>query len=222
MITTRDQLRDLSFLQGLTDTAIHQLSRLVTPAEFPCDGLLFEEGDPRRLMALVVTGAVAIEKGRGTRPVRLATLGAGEAVGEGLLLDDSTHGTTARAIVATTAFVITREQIETMIRDAPPLYAALVGRAARAISHRLSAVDATLVGRGRALGFGGRSVRIEHDLLGDREVSDEALFGVQTLRAMENFPITGVPLREFPALIEALAAVKEAAALARRYPRERG
>ena len=163
---------------------------------------------------LVVTGAVAIEKGRGTRPVRLATLGAGEAVGEGLLLDDSTHGTTARAIVATTAFVITREQIDAMIREAPPLYAALVGRAARAISHRLSAVDATLVGRGRALGFGGRSVRMEHDLLGDREVADEALYGVQTLRAMENFPITGVPLREFPALIEALAAVKEAAALA--------
>ena len=43
---------------------------------------------------------------------------------------------------------------------------------------------------------------------------DEALYGVQTLRALENFPITGVPLREFPSLIEALAAVKEAAALA--------
>ena len=43
---------------------------------------------------------------------------------------------------------------------------------------------------------------------------DDALYGVQTLRALENFAITGVPLREFPALIEALAAVKEAAALA--------
>ena len=43
---------------------------------------------------------------------------------------------------------------------------------------------------------------------------DDALYGVQTLRALENFPITGIPLREFPALIEALAAVKEAAALA--------
>jgi aspartate ammonia-lyase len=37
---------------------------------------------------------------------------------------------------------------------------------------------------------------------------------VQTLRALENFPITGVPLREFPELVEALAAVKEAAATA--------
>ena len=43
---------------------------------------------------------------------------------------------------------------------------------------------------------------------------EEALYGVQTLRAMENFPITGVALREFPVLIEALAAVKDAAALA--------
>jgi aspartate ammonia-lyase len=166
------------------------------------------------MLALVVSGAVAIEKQLNGRPVRLATLGAGEAVGEGLLLDDSTHGTTARALSDTSALVLAREQVAEMIREAPTLYAALVGRAARAISQRLSAVDATMIGRGRALGFGGRHVRTEHDLLGEREVPDEALYGVQTLRAMENFPITGVPLREFPSLIEALAAVKEAAALA--------
>ena len=40
---------------------------------------------------------------------------------------------------------------------------------------------------------------------------EDALYGVQTLRALENFPISGTPLREFPSLIEALAAVKEAA-----------
>jgi aspartate ammonia-lyase len=214
MTVIRDQLRALSFLDGLTDTAVHQLGHLVEPVDYACDQLLFEEGEPRRLLALVVSGAVAIEKGKGSRPMRLATLGAGEAVGEGLLLDDSKHGTSARAIVATKAYVLSYEQIQTMIREAPSLYAALVGRAARAISHRLSAVDATLVGRGRSLGFGGRGTRVEHDLLGDREIPDDALYGVQTLRAVENFPITGIPLREFPALIEALAAVKEAAALA--------
>ncbi len=39
---------------------------------------------------------------------------------------------------------------------------------------------------------------------------------MQTLRALENFPITGTTLREFPALIAALAVIKEAAALANR------
>ena len=212
--TIREQLRSLSFLEGLTDTALHQLSRLVKPAEYECDALLFTEGSERKLLAIVVSGAVAIEKQINGRPIRLATLGAGEGVGEGLLLDDSMHGTTARALTDTSVLVISREQVAEMIRETPTLYAALVGRAARAISQRLSAVDATMVGRGRALGFGGRHVRVEHDLLGDREVPDEALYGVQTLRALENFPITGVPLREFPSLIEALAAVKEAAALA--------
>ena len=212
--TVRDQLRGLDFLDGLTDTAVHQLSRLVREVEYDCDSLLFEEGSERHLLALVVSGAVAIEKRQNGRPVRLATLGPGEAVGEGLLLDDSAHGTSARAILQTTAYVLSRSQIDDMLKEAPTLYAALVGRAARAISQRLSAVDATLVGRGRTLGFGGTRTRTEHDLLGDRDVPDEALYGVQTLRALENFAITGVPLREFPALIEALAAVKEAAAVA--------
>ena len=212
--TIREQLRALSFLEGVTDTGLHQLSHLVESAEYACDEMLFSQGDERRIMAIVVSGAVAIEKSLNGRPVRVATLGAGEAVGEGLLLDDKAHGTSARALTDTSVLLLSREHVAQMIRETPALYAALVGRAARAIAHRLSAVDATLFGRGRALGFGGKRTRVEHDLLGEREVPEEALYGVQTLRAMENFPITGVPLREFPSLIDALAAVKEAAALA--------
>jgi aspartate ammonia-lyase len=214
--STRDQLRALDFLDGLTDTAIHQLARLVEPVDLPCDAVLFEEGHERAYMALVSTGAVAIEKQANGRPVRLATLGAGQAVGEGMLLDDTRHGTTARVIQPASIFRIGKAQVQEMLRDTPQLYAALVARSARAIAARLAAADATLMGRGRTLGFGGRRTRREHDLLGEREVPDEALYGVQTLRALENFPITGVPLREFPLLVEALAAVKEAAAKANR------
>ncbi|MGW7308701.1 aspartate ammonia-lyase [Streptomyces sp. NPDC054835] len=58
------------------------------------------------------------------------------------------------------------------------------------------------------------SVRREHDLLGDRDVPADAYWGVHTLRARENFAITGVPISVYPQLIDALAAVKEAAALA--------
>ncbi|WP_030039712.1 aspartate ammonia-lyase, partial [Streptomyces resistomycificus] len=55
--------------------------------------------------------------------------------------------------------------------------------------------------------------RSEHDLLGDRDIPADAYWGVHTLRATENFPITGTPISSYPHLIEALAAVKEAAAL---------
>ncbi|MFL5478481.1 MAG: lyase family protein, partial [Gemmatimonadaceae bacterium] len=56
--------------------------------------------------------------------------------------------------------------------------------------------------------------RREHDLLGEREVPEGALYGIQTLRAIENFCVSGIELREFPTLVAALATVKEAAALA--------
>ena len=58
--------------------------------------------------------------------------------------------------------------------------------------------------------------RTEHDLLGSRDVPSEAYYGIQTLRAIENFAISGVELREFPTLIAGIAAVKEAAAEANR------
>ena len=58
--------------------------------------------------------------------------------------------------------------------------------------------------------------RTEHDLLGDREVPATAYYGVHTLRAVENFAITGRTLADCPDLINALAAIKQAAALANR------
>jgi aspartate ammonia-lyase len=210
----RDQLRQAHFLEGVTETLLHQLAKLVQAKTFETDDILFQEGAPRRFMAILTSGAVAIEKSVNSRPVRLVTLGAGEAVGEGVLLDDSAHGTNARALQRTDAFLLTADQLGGMIKDHPQLYAALVGRAARAISQRLAATDATLVGRGRTVGFTGSRTRREKDLLGERDVPDDALYGIQTLRALENFPITGVAIREFPSLVEALAAVKAAAALA--------
>jgi aspartate ammonia-lyase len=55
--------------------------------------------------------------------------------------------------------------------------------------------------------------RIEHDLLGEREVPVERYYGIQTLRALENFNITGIPIAHYPQLIHSLAHIKKAAAL---------
>lgn len=56
------------------------------------------------------------------------------------------------------------------------------------------------------------STRREHDLLGTREVPADAYYGIHTLRAAENFPVSRE--RVHPELIKALATVKEAAARA--------
>ena len=58
------------------------------------------------------------------------------------------------------------------------------------------------------------NTRIEHDLLGELAIPADAYYGVQTARAIENFRISGVPLRHYPNFIKGLAMVKLAAARA--------
>ena len=58
--------------------------------------------------------------------------------------------------------------------------------------------------------------RIEHDLLGDREVPGDAYYGVHTLRALENFAISGIAISTYPNMVRALACVKQACARANR------
>ena len=56
--------------------------------------------------------------------------------------------------------------------------------------------------------------RIEHDLLGNRDIPADAYWGVHSLRAVENFPISGRTIGEIPELVRSLAAIKQAAAMA--------
>ncbi len=56
--------------------------------------------------------------------------------------------------------------------------------------------------------------RLEHDLLGERAVPAERYFGIQTLRAVENYAISGISISHYPNFIYSLAEIKKAAALA--------
>jgi aspartate ammonia-lyase len=58
--------------------------------------------------------------------------------------------------------------------------------------------------------------RKEHDFIGEKEIPGNVYYGVQTLRALENFNITGIPVSKEPLFIEAFGFVKKAAAMANR------
>src|SRR5437588_1069765 len=61
---------------------------------------------------------------------------------------------------------------------------------------------------------GQEKVRVEKDLLGEKNIPGDAYYGVQTARALENFQLSGVPINHYPGFIEAWAIVKLAAAQA--------
>ena len=60
----------------------------------------------------------------------------------------------------------------------------------------------------------GKDFRLESDLIGERQISNEHLYGVQTLRGIENFNISNFHLCDYPLFIHGLAWTKEAAAIA--------
>jgi len=56
--------------------------------------------------------------------------------------------------------------------------------------------------------------RVESDLLGSREVPADAYYGIHTLRAIENFPMSGRLVQDVPEFVRAMVQVKKASALA--------
>jgi aspartate ammonia-lyase len=78
----------------------------------------------------------------------------------------------------------------------------VVERRSRALAHRAIAPEP--------------GIRIEKDLLGERAVATGALYGIQTVRAVENMGFSGRVLADYPDYICALATVKKAAARANR------
>jgi aspartate ammonia-lyase len=211
-----NKLASVPFFTDLPDQVLWHLSRASERVEYEVGERLFRDGDKRQAFWVLLEGTLAIELINGEETTRLATLGPGEIVGESLLLqEEDTHHTEGRVVSRIVALRFDRGTLEPLLKDQPRLHAALLARSARVLAARLKSADASLSGKDRAAGFGGPT-RKEKDLLGVRDVPQAALYGVQTLRAIENFPITGVTLSEFPELVIALAQVKEAAALANR------
>jgi len=60
----------------------------------------------------------------------------------------------------------------------------------------------------------GQGTRTEKDLLGEKQIPNDAYYGVQTARALENFQVSGIPTKFYPDYVKAYAIVKLAAAQA--------
>ncbi|MEN9826552.1 MAG: hypothetical protein RI953_2297 [Pseudomonadota bacterium] len=175
---------------------------------------IYSPGDVRDRLRIIVSGRVElqVQQGRADWDETTTMYGPGQFMGEASLLKEGTlHQATCHALTDVEFLLLRRESFAKMQAEHPQLAGKIQHNVACWVFSRVQgAGDRGLLS---SVYSSGKS-RLEHDLLGDREVPSEAYFGVQTLRARENFNITGVTLRSFPALIRALAEVKKAAALA--------
>lgn len=174
---------------------------------------LFEQNTERKHLFLIYSGKVKlfIQTPFGEEKV-LTYFSNYDFLGEGALMDSYPHSTSAKAVEDSIILKLNREVINILLNNHPQTVAKILSSVARVISRRMRQATNQVV-NAAAQYISGRT-RIEYDLLGERKVPYEFYYGIHTLRAVENFDISGISINHFPNLIKALAQVKLAAAKA--------
>lgn len=181
--------------------------------EYAATEWLFHESTPRQWAGIILEGDIELARGLHGKSKHVATMVAGALISEGTFFDGDAHSNGAYTRNGAVVWQMSREKIEEFKENQPDLFYRILSRVAVGVSRRMRVLSNQLHNRPDSStvvsGF-----RLEHDSLGQREISDHVYYGVQTQRAMENFPISGVHVSKFEHLIEGLAFVKKAAALA--------
>ncbi len=201
-------LRNIELFKGLDDKDLNLLAEELEVREYRQGEFLFHEQEPREKLFIIRSGEVELLKVLPTgKEKSLVFFREGDFLGEGAIGGD-VHSTSARAVEDSVVLILDRSFFFRHGEAAVRIFSNII----RVISRRMKYSNA-LIMHAAAQYESGRTRR-EHDLLGERDVPAESYFGIQTLRAMENFNITGVTLSFYPVLIESLAMVKLAAARA--------
>jgi len=209
----KEFLKHIQLFKGLNDSQLEAICDKVKVENFPINSMVFNENNIRQNLFLIYEGEVELFKRTpygGEK--RLSIFSKYDFIGEGALMDDSPHSTSARATINSVIVTLSRDNFKELMKEQNETALAILSSIGRVISRRMSASNTRVINV--AAQYQSGRTRNEHDLLGDRAVPHEYYYGVQTLRALENFNISGVTLSFYPVLIEALAMVKKAAALA--------
>ena len=212
MIKLKNVLERASQKMGVARSDLEDFFKRGEQVVYAAEDWLFHESTPRQWAGMVVDGEVTIVRGLHGSTRHLAVLTPGALISEGAFLEEEAHATGAFTRNGATVWQISQAALASFREEKPDQFYRIVARVAAGISDRLRMAAERVTGAEPAQLIG--DFRTEHDSLGERELPDEVYYGVQTLRAMENFAISGVFVKNFEHMIEALAFVKKAAAQA--------
>jgi len=212
-IQIKEFIRQVELFQALTNEEQDLMVSIVVEETFEKGKLIFCENTPRERIFIIYEGEVELyKKTPFGKENRLSYFTRFDFIGEGAFIDATPHSTSARAITNTTGLSLYRKELKEIFEKQPSIAVKIISHVARVMSRRMSHANSRFINIASQY-VSGRT-RSEHDLLGDRDVPHEFFYGIQTLRALENFNISGVTLNFYPILIQALAHVKMAAAKA--------
>lgn len=209
----KDFLNEVALFKNLDDNELSLIIDQIEEKKMDKGKFLFKENSVRDAIYIIRSGEIElIKKTPFGEEKRLSFFRRYDFIGEGSLIDNHPHSTSARTLTNVELFVLNSKEMQRLFEENPGITLKMYKHLASVITRRMNHSNAHLVHVGEQY-VSGRT-RLEHDLLGEREVPAEVYYGVQTLRGIENFNISGITLNFYPVFIEGLAIVKRAAAKA--------
>ncbi|PID90488.1 MAG: aspartate ammonia-lyase [Bacteroidetes bacterium] len=204
-----DFLGGVKLFEEFTHEQLGVLAEHVKEDSYRPGDLLFFQNGPREEFFLLLEGNVELFKSAAYGgEQQLALFHEGDFLGEGSWMEGSTHSTSARALTDVKALLVGKD----FFRKNADATLKVFSRIVHIVSMRMGQANMQRIHSG-AQYFSG-ATRMEQDLLGERNVPAESYYGIQTLRATENFMVSGVTIGFYPSIVNGLAMVKASAARA--------
>ncbi len=207
-------LKRVEIFRELEENEMAIILDSLTEKRFKEREYLFEENSPRnKFLYIIFEGEVELfKKTPFGEEKRLTFFGKYDFLGEGSIMADTPHSTSARTLKPSLTYCISGEGFSKLFDQQTSVALKIFRQISKVISRRMRQSNSKVINVGAQYESG--RTRTEHDLLGEREVPNEVYYGIQTMRGIENFTISGITLNFFPEMIIALASVKMAAARA--------
>ena len=209
-IINSEVLKNVELFKALSEENQEILCPYFEVAEFQKSDFLFEQGNTRVNLFVILEGEInLVDLSLGVKK-KYSTVGPGTVLGEPLLVEKDVHSLGGEANTDGIVAKLSETAIQQIKQENLPLYTELLIESNKVLARRMA--NASRGDRGRGELYRSGQTRKEHDLLGEKSVPRQALWGIHTLRALDNFNITGIHLDHFPEFVESLAIVKRACA----------
>lgn len=206
-------LKHVELFSGISEEDIALFAELAETQRLQVGDILFHASDQTDALYVIESGSVQLfDSVQGTEQ-SLTVFSRFEFIGEMILVAPAHEQSfTARAYSQVNLLRFERSALIALLERRGDLALKLSSVISHIIIRRME--HASYRYENVAKLYRSNGERIERDLLGEKAIPDTAYYGIQTLRALENFDISGITLNFYPDFIRGLAKVKKAAALA--------
>ncbi|WP_435235354.1 aspartate ammonia-lyase [Psychromonas sp. PT13] len=213
MNSVTECLRKVELFQDISTEELSLFAALAEYKQQTTGEALFQREDLTDTLYVISSGSIQLYDDRSGTEQSITVFAKHEFIGESILIAPvHKQGFSARLLSDTAYYQFKRDDLIDLLSQHGQLALTLSATISQLIIRRMKYANNRYENIAALYRTGIK--RIEHDLLGEKPVSETAYYGIQTLRARENFNISGITLNFYPDFIRGLAKVKKAASLA--------